>query len=61
MIQLMLKLTSSIAEPLTDKRVSSMLWEVSESVTTIFAVVVMVAVLFMINISIMLAATGIGG
>ena len=58
-IQLMLKLTSSIAEPLTDKRVSSMLWEVSESVTTIFAVVVMVAVLFMINISIMLAATGI--
>ncbi|RHP09738.1 hypothetical protein DW004_03555 [Firmicutes bacterium AF36-3BH] len=60
-IQLMLKLTSSIAEPLTDKRVSSMLWEVSESVTTIFAVVVMVAVLFMINISIMLAATGIGG
>ena len=59
MIQLMLKLTSSIAEPLTDKRVSSMLWEVSESVTTIFAVVVMVAVLFMINISIMLAATGI--
>ena len=60
-IQLMLKLTSSIAEPLTDKRVSSMLWEVSESVTTIFAVVVMVAVLFMINISIMLATTGIGG
>lgn len=57
----MLKLTSSIAEPLTDKRVSSMLWEVSESVTTIFAVVVMVAVLFMINISIMLATTGIGG
>ena len=59
MIQLMLKLTSSIAEPLTDKRVSSMLWEVSESVTTIFAVVVMVAVLFMINISIMITSTGI--
>ena len=58
-IQLMLKLTSSIAEPLTDKRVSSMLWEVSESVTTIFAVVVMVAVLFMINISIMITSTGI--
>ena len=56
----MLKLTSSsIAEPLTDKRVSSMLWEVSESVTTIFAVVVMVSGTFMINISIMLAATGI--
>lgn len=58
-IQLMLRLTSAIAEPLTDKRVSSMMWEVSESVTTVFAVVVMVAVLFMINISIMLAATSI--
>lgn len=56
-IQLMLKLTSAIAEPLTDKRISSMMWEVSESVTTVFAVVIMVAVLFLINISIILAAT----
>lgn len=60
-IQLMLRLTSAIAEPLTDKRISSMMWEVSESVTTIFAVVIMVAVLFMINISIILSATNIGG
>ncbi len=60
-IQLMLKLTSAVAEPLTDKRISSMMWEVSESVTTIFAVVIMVAVLFMINIGIILAATSIGG
>lgn len=59
-MQLMLKLTSAIAEPLTDKRISSMMWEVSESVTTVFAVVVMVAVLFLINISIMLAATNGG-
>ena len=59
-IQLMLKLTSAIAEPLTDKRISSMMWEMSESVTAIFAVVVMAAVLFIINISIMLAATGGG-
>lgn len=59
-IQLMLKLTSAIAEPLTDKRISSMMWEMSESVTTIFAVVVMVGVLFLINISIMLAATNGG-
>lgn len=56
-IQFMLKLTSSIAEPLTDKRISSMLWEVSEAVTSIFAVVVMTAVLFLINISIILSAT----
>lgn len=59
-IQLMLKLTAAMAEPLTDKRISSMMWEVSESVTTVFGVVVMVAVLFMINISIILAATSGG-
>lgn len=59
-IQLMLKVTSAIAEPLTDKRISGMMWEVSESVTTVFAIVTMVAVLFIINISIMLAATNIG-
>ena len=59
-IQLMLKLTSAIAEPLTDKRVSSMMWEMSESVTAVFGIVVMAAVLFVINISIMLAATGGG-
>lgn len=56
-MQLMLKLTSAIAEPLTDKRISGMLWDVSESVTAVFAVVVMSAVLFLINISIMLAVT----
>ncbi len=56
-IQLMLKITSAIAEPLTDKRISKMMWEVSESVTTVFAVVIMVAVLFLINISIMLMTT----
>ena len=59
-IQLMLKLTSAVAEPLTDKRISSMMWEMSESVTAIFAVVVMAAVMFILNISIMLAATGGG-
>ncbi len=59
-IQLMLKLTSAIAEPLTDRRISSMMWEMSESVTTVFAVVIMVAVLFLINIGIMLAATNGG-
>lgn len=59
-IQLMLKITSAIAEPLTDKRISSMMWEVSESVTTIFAVVIMVAVLFLINIAMMMAFTNGG-
>lgn len=56
-IQLMLRLTAAIAEPLTDKRVSTMLWEVSETVTTIFGIVIMIAVLFIINICIILAVT----
>ena len=56
-MQLMLKITAAIAEPLTDKRISAMMWEVSEAVTTVFALVVMVAVMFVLNISIMIAAT----
>ena len=59
-IQLMLKVTAAIAEPLTDKRISTMMWEVSEAVTTVFALVVMVAVMFILNISIMIAATNLG-
>lgn len=58
-IQLMLKITSAVAEPLTDKRISGMMWEVSEAVTSVFAIVVMTAVMFIINISIMIGATNI--
>jgi stage III sporulation protein AE len=56
-MQFMLKLTAAVAEPLTDSRISKMLWEMSEAVTTVFGIVVMVAVLFMVNISIIIAAT----
>lgn len=56
-MQLMLRLTAAIVEPLTDKRVSAMLWEISETVTTIFGMVIMTAVLFIINICIILAVT----
>lgn len=56
-MQLMLRLTAAVVEPLTDKRISSMLWEISETVTTIFGMVIMTAVLFIINISIILAVT----
>lgn len=56
-IQLMLKITAAIAEPLTDSRISKMLWEVSESVTSVFGIVVMTAVLFLVNISIIIACT----
>lgn len=60
-IQLMLKITAAAAEPITDKRISQMLWEMSESVATIFGTVIMTVVLFMINLSIILAATSFGG
>lgn len=56
-MQLMLKLTASLVEPLTDRRISKMLWEISESVVTVFALVVMTAVLFLVSIGILLTAT----
>lgn len=56
-MQLMLKMTAAIAEPVADKRISSMLWEMSEAITVIFAVVVMTAVLFIVDISIIIAST----
>lgn len=57
-IQFMLKITASLAEPLTDARIGKMLWDISEAITSVFAIVVMTAVLFMINIGIIIAATG---
>lgn len=57
-IQLILKLAAAVSEPLTDVRISKMLWGISEAVTSVFAVVVMTAVLFMLNIGIIIAATG---
>ena len=59
-IELMLKAVSAAAEPLTDKRISKMMWEVSEAVTTVFAIVVMTAVMFIINISIIISVTNVG-
>lgn len=54
---LLLRLAAAAIEPLTDKRISGMLWEMAGSVTTVFAMVITVAVLFIISISIILAAT----
>ena len=59
-MQLMLKLTAALVEPLTDKRISKMLWDISEAIITVFAMVVMTAVLFVISIAIILAATNAG-
>ncbi len=50
-IQFMLRLVAAVCEPVTDIKISSMLWEMSKSVTTLFAIVIMVAVLFTINIA----------
>lgn len=58
-MQLMLKFVSAIVEPITDSRISSMLWEMSEAVTSVFGTVILTAVLFLINICIILTATGI--
>jgi stage III sporulation protein AE len=56
-MQLMMRIAAAVVEPITDKRISAMLWEISETVTTIFGMVIMTAVLFIINISIILAVT----
>lgn len=56
-IQMVLRLAAAVAEPVTDSRISKMLWEVSQAVTTVFGVVIMTAVLFLINISLIIVFT----
>ena len=56
-MQIILKLISAVTEPIADKRISSMLWEMGEALTALFGVVVLTAVLFVINICIILRAT----
>ncbi len=57
-MQFILKLISALCEPITDARISAMLWDMSEAVTAIFGMVVLTAVLFLINICIILRVTG---
>lgn len=57
-MQLLLKLCAAVAEPVTDKRISGMLWSMSEAVTSVFGVTILTAVLFVVNICIILRATG---
>ena len=56
-MQIMLKLISAITEPIADKRISDMLWDMGEAMTAIFGVAVLTAVLFIINICIILRLT----
>lgn len=59
-IWFMLRLCAALSEPLCDKRMSVMLSDVSESVGTVFSVMLTAVMLFLISIGIMLAATGGG-
>lgn len=56
-MQMMFKLISAITEPISDKRISSMLWEIGEAFVALFGVVVLTAVMFIINICIILRFT----
>ena len=56
-MQIMFKLISAITEPITDKRISAMLWDMSEAIVAIFGMVVLTAVMFVINICIILRFT----
>ncbi len=56
-MQLMFKLISAITEPITDKRISAMLWDMSDAIVAVFGVVVLTAVMFTINICIILRFT----
>lgn len=56
-MQLILRLVSALCEPVADKRITDMLWDVSEALTALFGVAVLVAVMFVINICLILRAT----
>ena len=56
-MQMMFKLISAITEPIADRRISSMLWDIGEAFVALFGVVVLTAVMFIINICIILRLT----
>lgn len=52
------RLCSAIVEAVSDKRIATFLSSISSSITTLFGIVATVVVLFIINISIIIAVTG---
>lgn len=52
------RLCSAVTEAVSDKRIAAFLGSISSSITTLFGVVATVVVLFIINISIIIAVTG---
>lgn len=55
---LVVRLSAAVCEPVCDQRISNLLLTVSSTITVLFGMVATVAVLFLICISIILAATG---
>lgn len=55
-MQLVLKLCAAVVEPVADRRVTGMIWEMSGAVASVFGAAALTAVLFLINICLILAA-----
>lgn len=58
-IMAMLKISSALIEPLSDKRFSDMVGEIAEQITTIFSLLIVVTVLFILSIAIIISSTNI--
>lgn len=56
-ISIMLKITSALIEPVSDKKYADMLSESADAITTVFAMMVIVAMLFILSIAIMIGST----
>ena len=56
-VMLMLKISSALIEPLSDKRYSDMIMEAADAVTTVFGMMIAVAILFIISIAIIIGTT----
>ena len=56
-MQMMFKLISAITEPIADRRISGMLWDIGVAFVALFGVMVLTAVMFIINICIILRLT----
>lgn len=56
-MQLMLRICSALIEPLTDKKISKLLSDISDTIAVVFGMVLAVLVLFIICISIIIGST----
>lgn len=56
-MSLIVRVSSAIAEPISDRRISGLLSDISSAITILFGMTVTAAVLFIICISILLSAT----